>query len=212
MIEFLLKTEFTEEDIQLLIKDKIEESNTLEYKRAEALSREPRCKKEISKDVSSFANSEGGVIIYGIEEEDNVASELSFVDGNEFSKEWLSQIIESNIKRKIDGLKIHPIRFNSEMEKTIYVVQIPCDINIPHMASDKKFYRRLQSRSEPMEEYEVRNLYFRATSTKLKILPPQITLSNISKRGDKFLAIILDSLQMAMLVYMKLHHYLIALY
>lgn len=58
-----------EQDIQRLINDQIEENIHLDYKREIALS--PKGKKELAKDVSAFANSKGGVIIYGIEEEKN---------------------------------------------------------------------------------------------------------------------------------------------
>lgn len=189
MSDFFSKKQFTEEDINLLIKDKIEESNILEYKSAAALIRGGTSKIDISKDISSFANSEGGILIYGIEEEGNVPSALSYIDGNQFSKEWLSQVIESNIKRKIEGLVIHPIRFNNEIEKTVYVIQIPCDMNTPHMAADHRFYRRYNSRSEPMEEYEIRNMYFRKQRTSLKLIKPKVKVTHASSRGNKYLAL-----------------------
>ena len=56
-----------EDDLNALIRDRIEEFTRLEYKREVNLSNKGR--KEICRDVSSFANGQGGVIIYGIEEE-----------------------------------------------------------------------------------------------------------------------------------------------
>ena len=61
--------EWDEGDILSLIKDKIQESITLEYKKSNALEKADRRKTEVSKDVSAFANSAGGVIVYGIEED-----------------------------------------------------------------------------------------------------------------------------------------------
>ncbi len=48
-----------------LIRDKIEENDTLEYKGAGALTREDKAKFEITKDISAMANAAGGTLIYG---------------------------------------------------------------------------------------------------------------------------------------------------
>ena len=89
MKDFFVKEEYTEKDIISLIKNKAEESINLDFKSSDSLGSEPSKKKELSKDVSSFANSDGGIIIYGIEENNHVAESLSFVDGNTYTKEWI---------------------------------------------------------------------------------------------------------------------------
>jgi hypothetical protein len=166
----LNKEYFNEEGIKKIIDQKIEESIIIEYKRSGSLERNPRKIDEISKDVSAFANSSGGIIIYGIEEENHVPKGYSFIDGNEFTKEWLENIIDSNIFPKIQELIIHPIRFNNEILKSIYVIEIPKSKSSPHMANKgNRYYRRYNFKSVPLEEYEVRNLYFKSEQTVLKI-------------------------------------------
>jgi len=164
----------TEEEINQLISLKTEEFIYLEFKSADALKNQDKEKDNISKDVSAFANSDGGTIIYGIIENNHVASELNFTDGDIFTKEWLEQVISSRIQRKIEGLIINPIRFESNIKKTVYVVIIPRSINAPHMASDKKFYKRTNFISKPMEEYEIRDLYTRQKRTILEIAIPKV--------------------------------------
>lgn len=117
------------ETIKSFINNEIEESIHIEFKSSGALSKKDNEKKEVSKDVSAFANSDGGIIIYGIEEKNHKANDFSFIDGNEYTKEWLEQIISSTISRNISDLKIYPIRNNSEITETIYVVQIPSSID-----------------------------------------------------------------------------------
>jgi len=163
------KEYLTENGLNSLIADKIEESKQLEYKDARALGRGDKEKKDISKDVSAFANSEGGIIIYGINEKDHLPESLSFVDGIEFTKEWLENVIDSNISPIIPDLEIIPIRFNKQIEQTIYIIKIPQCPDSPHMANDNKFYRRYNFKSVPMEEYEIKNLYFKMVQTKLTI-------------------------------------------
>jgi hypothetical protein len=184
METFIDKT-FGLDDIQGFLDSKKEESINLEYKRSDSLKITDHCKDEISKDVSSFANSDGGIIIYGIEEKNHQASNLSFIDGNVFTKEWLEQVISSRIHRKIDGLLIDPIRYNNSIQQSLYVVKIPRSYNVPHMASNKKYYKRHNFESIEMEEYEIRDLYSRHSLTKLKICPPRIYVTPRSASGNK---------------------------
>jgi len=164
----ILETEnFTENTINEIINSCLEESINIEFKSAQALSKENSVKKEISKDVSAFANSDGGLIFYGINEENHIATSLSFIDGNSFTKEWLENIIISNIQPKIIDLKIFPVRFNNEISKTVYVLKIPNSNASPHINGDKKYYRRFNFQSVPMEEYEIRNLYLRQRESKV---------------------------------------------
>lgn len=163
------KEEFSEKDIQSLIDNEIEESIHLDYKDADSLGKSDGKKKELSKDIASFANSDGGVVIYGIQEKEHKASSISFVNGNEFTKEWLEQIINTTIQRHIPDLRIYPVRFNSSLEKTVYIVKIPKSTEAPHMSRDKRFYKRYNFESVMMEEYEVRQLYGRKSKSLLLI-------------------------------------------
>ena len=163
--------------IKSLIDNEIEESIHIEFKRADSLSKKDSAKKEISKDVSAFANSDGGILIYGIEENNHKASNFSFVDGSVFTKEWLEQVISSTIFRTIKDLIIFPVRFNSKLEQTIYVVQIPSSLDAPHLTKEKRFYRRHNFESVLMEEYEIRQLYGRKLKSKLAIANYKYTTS-----------------------------------
>lgn len=169
MKQFYDKEEYDYNDIDFLINNEVEESIYLDFKEAGAIDRTESKRKEISKDVASFANSDGGIIVYGIKENEHKASSLSFIDGNEYTKEWLEEIINSNVRKHIEGLRIFPIRYNGEIEKTIYIVKIPMSIDAPHISKDNRFYRRFNFQSVPMEEYEIRSLYGRKNKSKLEI-------------------------------------------
>ena len=58
----------TREDLQRLIDEKLPESLTLDYKASPALNKNSGGRAELVKDVTAFANSAGGQIIYGIPE------------------------------------------------------------------------------------------------------------------------------------------------
>ena len=167
-MDFFEKTEYSIDDLTALIDNEAEESVHLEFKEARSLSKDDKKKAEIAKDVSAFANSDGGIIVYGIEEQEHKAHALSYIDGNTYTKEWLEQVIQDNIQRRIEGLEIFPIRDN-DVTKSIYIVKIPRSSNTPHMSADKCYYKRNNFRSVKMEEYEVRDLFYRESTPNLLI-------------------------------------------
>lgn len=183
MIKLLDKETLTEEEIKRLISLNVEESIHLDFKQADSLGKNDRKKLELAKDVSAFANSAGGFIVYGLNENNHVAESLSFIDGDEITKEWIEQVIQTRIQRKIEGLKITPVRFDNDIKKTIYVISIPESSLAPHMTSDKRFYKRYNFESVQMEEYEIRNLYNRKEKTKL-VIDNIITSSQIKYENE----------------------------
>ena len=82
--------EYSIDDINSLIANEVEENIHLDYKASGALEKKDEKKSEIVKDVSAFANSDGGIIIYGLKEENHKPKELDSVDGNIFTKEFIS--------------------------------------------------------------------------------------------------------------------------
>ena len=60
---------WNESDLKFLIANKEKESLILDYKASSALASSDGKKNELSKDVSAFANSAGGTLVYGIQED-----------------------------------------------------------------------------------------------------------------------------------------------
>lgn len=151
-----MTTEWNQQRLQRLIDEKIEESQSLEYKAAGALSKAN--KEEITKDVSAMANAGGGTIIYGISEFSDKAKKylpekLSPVIRTEFGKEWLEQVI-NNIKPRIDNLVIHPVPLDSGTDHVAYVVEVPQGVTA-HQALDFKYYRRYNFEVRAMVDDEI---------------------------------------------------------
>ena len=163
--------EWVQADIEQLIDNAVPESLELDYKASPSLQKTDKSKKEISKDVSAFANSSGGVLVYGVEENDRGIPSTIDSGSNplEISKEWLEQVINSGVHPRIEDLHINQIeRANSEPRRVLYVVTIPQAMTrAPHQASDKRYYKRFNFESVPMEDYEVKDVLRRATSPDL---------------------------------------------
>jgi hypothetical protein len=153
--------EWTETYLNELIVMGVRESLTLDYKRCDALQRKDGKIREISKDVSAFANSAGGTIVYGIIEDKNVPT--GFDDGldpaGDINKEWLEQVITSNIQQRIDGVRIHVVDLPTfKPSRSALIVFVPQSKRAPHMANDYRYYKRYNFESVPMEDYEVRDV------------------------------------------------------
>lgn len=106
--------QWEEEDIETLIREQRKEDLRLEYKRSDALGRTETARTDISKDVSAMANSAGGAIIYGIDEQRKSNGPIQLdkgVDPISVTPEWLEQVIDSGIQQRIDGIQIHPIQW-----------------------------------------------------------------------------------------------------
>ena len=163
--------EWEEEDLLELVKQGTQESIDLEYKGCNALGKNDGKKNEISKDVSAFANSAGGTIVYGMIEDGHVPTAIDHgFDPKQISKEWLEQVINSRIHRRIDGVKIKQINLSTtNPSRVAYVVCIPQSLRAPHQAADKKFYKRFNFESVPMEEYEIRDVTRRSDAPDLRV-------------------------------------------
>jgi len=161
----------TREDLQRLIDEKLPESLTLDYKASPALDKNSGGRAELVKDVTAFANSAGGQIIYGIPEKNGVPQPLDGgVDRSQISPEWIDQVISSNASPRIQDLGVTTIPLDGD-SCVAYVLSIPQATSFaPHQNTiDYKYYRRSELRSIPMYDYEIRDILRRATTPDLWI-------------------------------------------
>jgi hypothetical protein len=153
---------------QKMVDTEIEETLTLEYKASPALTRDSKNVLELCKDVSAMANSAGGQIIYGIGEDKKTHKPISVDDGvtdEKITREWLHQILGSNIHPRIDRLSVQRIPLSEAGFG--YVISVEPTQNGPHQAPDKKYYKRYELEAVAMEDYEVRDILRRATTPDL---------------------------------------------
>jgi hypothetical protein len=165
-------SEWTKQRLDQMINDGVEENLSLDYKRADALSKsDDRKKIEVTKDISSFANSSGGVLIYGIAEfndgtRNHLPERLDPIQRTQISKEWLDQIIQS-IQPRIEGLIIHAVVISEPNNTVCYIVEVP-QSHTAHMARDHRYHKRHNFTTAQMEDYEVRDVMQRRKHPKLR--------------------------------------------
>lgn len=145
----------TRADLERMISGQFQESLHLEYKSSMAVSKSDKKRAELAKDVSSFANSDGGIIVYGIEEEKHLPIRIDDgIDHNIHNREWFENVIHSNVAPRLDGIVIAQIPLNSD--RSAYAIEIPKSYRGPHQERGyHRYYRRYNFKAEPMEDYEI---------------------------------------------------------
>ena len=167
--------EWEEEDLLRLVSQQANEAIDLDFKACAALDistskARDKSNSDLSKDVSAFANSVGGTLVYGIVEKNHVAGGIDTgYDANVITKEWIEQVINSNIQPRVPGLRINPVQLSTTSAgKVAYVIYVPQGTTA-HQASDKRYYKRFNFQSVPMEDYEIRDVMHRVRAPKLGI-------------------------------------------
>lgn len=195
--------EWQQADLQALIDNEIAEDLHTEYKESRLLAREPQSTKDacvgtLTKAVSAFNNSDGGVIVIGMRErrKDNKNCPESFDGGvceSDFSKTWLVQIINSNISPSIPDLRINFVKLAGEQEG-----MVACVIYVPKgtravQAKDLLYYQRVEDQALPMRDFQIRDVNNRSLGPDLMmsfVIPPgqsnQLTVSNGKDKTNPF--------------------------
>ena len=143
--------------MQSFVDGSIGESHTLEFKRSDVIKNNQSAK--ITKEISAFANSAGGDIYIGLEEESTKASNLDDGSDGEDKSDWIETIIARHIKPVLIGVEIV-----SEKSDTgwYYKIKVPKSADAPHQSHDNKYYKRSGTHSLPMEHYEIEDIRYRS--------------------------------------------------
>ena len=155
-------------DLQRLVDEALEESLTLDYKASPALSREGKAPDELCKDVTALANSAGGQLVYGIEEDTTTKKPKRVdegVDDPKITREWIEQILNSRVQPRMNGVQI--VRVDVDTGKFGFIISVPQTTTGPHQAPDGKYYKRFDLQSVSMHDYEIRDIMRRSTTPDL---------------------------------------------
>ncbi|MGJ4945040.1 AlbA family DNA-binding domain-containing protein [Bradyrhizobium sp. HKCCYLS1011] len=156
-------------DFQAMVDAQVEETLTLEYKASPALARGSKDIEELCKDVSAMANSAGGRIIYGIEEDKKTHKPVRVDEGvrdEKITREWIHQILSSNIQPRIERVRVTRVELSPGGYG--FVIDVEPTVNGPHQAPNKKYYKRFELEAKAMDDYEIRDILRRATTPLLE--------------------------------------------
>ncbi len=148
----------TADDLRGLVTGSVREGRMLDYKR-ELPGPSDADKKEFLADVSSFANAAGGYLIYGVEEDDGVATAVRglgpFAEDRERLR--LESLIRDAMEPRVPGVQLKSI---AGFERgPALIVHIPKSWCGPHMVTlqgSSRFYSRSSAGKFQMDVAELR--------------------------------------------------------
>jgi len=132
--------------------------------------------------LSAFANTGGGQIIYGVSDAGGVEDGgiPLIVKGRQSTKDWLEDIIPNLTDPEILGFNVYEIRGKASessiaADRALYVVDIPDSERAPHQSRrDDKYYVRLGSKSRPASHRLIEDIRNRTRHPKVEIHNPKI--------------------------------------
>jgi hypothetical protein len=159
----------TESELTSLHAGLVKESLHLEYKASDAVDKKSDSKKlEMARDVSAFANADGGQIVYGMKEnKDHEPDGLDAgLDPREYPEIWFEQVLQQHVTPLLTTVKPRHVPLSNG--RVAVVIDIPASNTDPHQV-DGRYYRRHNFNRLIMEHYEVRDLFRRSTNPDLSI-------------------------------------------
>lgn len=147
------------DDIKILVEDEIDENNFIEYKGELDKNGE---KKHIPRTICGFANSEGGLLIYGFDEDQDGFKKIQGVSLNntwEREKQRLINLFRDNIEPYLD-IGIEKVDLNNG--NVLIIIKTPKSWIAPHRVKrgqEKDFYVRRNGKTEPMEFNEIKEMF-----------------------------------------------------
>lgn len=163
----------TEQDIQALIDTQIAEQKTLEYKRILPGEAE-KDKKEFYADVSSFANTAGGNLLYGIEEQAGIPIKITGIqlDDVDASKLRLENMLRTGIDPRLPRVDVHPVAVTSKPDHYVFILRVQKSWRSPHRVIFKNhghFYARNSAGKFQLDVTELRTAFELAGTTAERI-------------------------------------------
>lgn len=138
----------TIDHVRSLIDNSERESDNLDYKKATQPFGNSE-KDDIAKDVSSFANSGGGIIIYGVTTDPSDKTRPVAIEAiHPANIESFDRVVNSKIQPPVAGWQK---RLIPNDQPQVMVIFVPQSDDPPHQSlADKKYYRRAGIESIPM--------------------------------------------------------------
>ena len=163
-------SELTKADVERLVTDQVPEGRTLDYKRDAPTAKEDD-KRELARDVAGLANTDGGDLVYGIEEaKDADGKNLGYAGSApgvecanfEQVRQRLEQSIRDNIDPRVQGVELREVP--GFPRGPVIVVRVPRSWQGPHMVTFQgtHFFSRNGFGRHPLDVREIRMAFLQS--------------------------------------------------
>ena len=169
VIEHVKIDDLEMDHINQLLNNEIEKK-TIDYKIKLSIDTDSE-KKEFLADVTSFSNTSGGHLLYGIKEEQGIPTEITGLTIDDPDK--LIQRIENIIRDGVEpNIPIKDIRIVCDETKKVLVIRLGESWVKPHvvkLGSSFRFYARNSTGKYPLDLTELRSAFIMSESLNNKI-------------------------------------------
>jgi len=169
------------------IDSKREEDLHLDFKRLNEPKMDRGDRKNLAKALSGFANSDGGIIIWGVDarpnsEGINCAFDKIPILPLQLTISRLNEFTGSHVNPSVDGVIHKPVI--SENDSGFAVTLIPSSDSTPHMAKggEDRYYKRSGDRFIKMEHFEIEDMFGRRPKPILSL--SYRVIRGLVQRGD----------------------------
>ena len=158
----------SEADVLRLITAQETEGPHLEFKR-ELPRTDNGSRHEFLADVSAFANSGGGDVVFGIEEDDQgrAASVVALAENPDQEPRRLLDVLMNGVEPRLPGVHVQPIAVTGG---SVFVLRVPQSWAGPHrVKTNQHFFLREGPRKRQLDVPEIRSLFLRSDSQAQKV-------------------------------------------
>jgi hypothetical protein len=128
---------------------------------------------DLAKDVSAMANSAGGAIVFGIDEDENGRPTILAPVELSGLRERIDSIVRTSIS-EVPFTTITSIATETDKSKGYVIVLVPPSERAPHMViakGDRRYYGRGETGNYMLSEPEVTRLYERRVESRAAVAP-----------------------------------------
>lgn len=161
--------DWDESDLKGLINQS--ENYHLEFKDIKLITNNPTnndpIAKSLTKEVSAFANAEGGTIIIGLAEDNSKPAKANKLEGVELSvmdSEKLQRIVESNFSPHLSGMRFKAIPLSTTPVTYAFIIIVPQGSNA-YQSKERIYYGRSEYECKPLHDTMIRLLINRGRTT-----------------------------------------------
>jgi len=173
-------------DLEALVANQVAERRTLEYKRELPGNGEGQ-RKEFLADVTSFANAQGGDLLFGIAEANGTAANITGLAADDPDQEILrcEDILLAGVEPRIPGLRLRWIDIGDR--RGVLLIRIPASSIAPHRVIFKqsnRFYGRKSNGKYEMDTHELRDAFTASVGLPTRIRAVHLDAVDQALRGD----------------------------